>query len=205
MKSSNSRIMIIAIVMIALIVTASCVCQAQSQYFKGVRVGVGNVTVNNGNIFVKDTNAAVKFSVAPATGNTTVGGTLAVTGAATIPIVPIVNEATATRTVTSADFGKIIACSFAGATTITLPDPSAGIVGATFQIAELVDQTLTIVGGSVANNNQIIAHNVLTSDSVAFSTAGHKIGAMARVTCISATKWLITNASGCTMTPEAAD
>lgn len=126
-------------------------------------------------------------------------------GISTIAIVPIVNEATATRTVTSADFGKIIACSYAGATTITLPDPAAGIVGATFFITELVDQALTIVGGSTANNNQIIADGVLTCDNVAFSTSSHKIGAMARVTCISATKWLITNASGCAMTVEAAD
>ncbi len=124
---------------------------------------------------------------------------------ATLAALVVVDEATAARTVTSADFGKTIACSYAGATTITLPDPAAGIVGATFYVAQLVDQNLTIVGGSTADNNQIIADGVLTSDNVAFSTASHKIGAMCKVTCISATKWLITNASSCTMTVEAAD
>ncbi len=130
---------------------------------------------------------------------------VAITDTATIAKTAIVNEATATRLVTAADYGSIIACSYAGATTVTLPDPSADTVGATFYIASLVDQALTIVGGSTANNNSIIADGVLTADNVAFSTASHKIGAMCRVVGISATKWLITNASSCAMTVEAAD
>jgi hypothetical protein len=118
--------------------------------------------------------------------------------------IPIVNETTATRTITTADYGKTIICSYAGATTITLPAPSTATVGAVFWVVESVDQSLTITG-SIANNNAIIADGVLTSDNVAFSTASHKIGAMARVFGISATKWLITNASSCAMTVEAAD
>lgn len=132
-------------------------------------------------------------------------GPITCSNVATTAKVAIVNETTAARTVTSADFGKIIACSYAGATTITLPDPSASTVGATFYITELVDQSLTVVGGSTADNNKIIADGVLTSDSVAYSTASHKVGAMCRVIGISATKWLIVNSSSCAMTVEAAD
>lgn len=130
---------------------------------------------------------------------------VAFTDTATIAKTAIVNEATATRLVTAADYGSIIACSYGGATTITLPDPSADTVGATFYITQLVDHTLTIVGGSTANNNNIIADGVRTADNVSFSTASHKIGAMCRVVGISATKWLITNASSCAMTVGAAD
>lgn len=119
--------------------------------------------------------------------------------------IPIINETTAARTVGATDYGKTIICSYAGATTITLPDPVAGLIGKTLFVVEAVDQALTVVGGSTANNNQIIADGVLTSDNIAFSTSAHKIGAMCRITCISATKWLITNASSCAMAVEAAD
>lgn len=162
---------------------------------------VDGTTALNGGITC-DTN---KFTVADTSGNTAIAGTLSVAGATTLSLLPVVSETGASRNITSADFGSIVACSYAGATSISLPNPSAGIVGGTVFIAELVDQTLTIIGGDTANNNQIIADGVLTSDNVAFSTASHKIGSMARATCISATKWLITNASSCAMTVEVAD
>jgi len=171
----------------------------------GVTAGTGGLTTKGGQLAVQTTRGVDLFKVVKGTGATTIASTLAVTGETTLPFVPIVSEATAARTVTSADFGKIIACSYAGAITITLPNPSASTVGASFYVANLVDQTLTIVGGSTANNNNIIADGVLTSDNVSFATGSHKIGAMARVIGISATKWLIVNASGCTMTVEAAD
>lgn len=199
----NCKALMVVLIFIMMLFAVSA--DAASQYVPGLRIGTGNLLITNGTVTVKDSNAATKVTIAPSTGNITTSGTITAGGAVTAPYMPIVNETGASRTIASTDFGKIIACSYAGATTITLPDPSSGIVGATLFITELVDQTLTIVGGSTANNNQIIADGVLTSDSVAFSTSSHKIGAMCRVTCISATKWLITNASGCAMTPEAAD
>lgn len=188
-----------------LVVTLTCSAFGAYNIVNAQKVGAGGLIVKGGDVRVQTAAGVDTTTITAATGNTSIGGTLAVTGASTIPIVPIVAETTAARTVTSADFGKTITCSYAGATTITLPNPSAGIVGATFLVAQTVDQNLTIVGGSTADNNNIIADGVATCDNVAFSTGSHKIGAMARVTCISATKWLITNASGCTMTVEAAD
>lgn len=144
-------------------------------------------------------------------GNVSTNGALVVDGTATVSgilyagVKPIVNLTDQTLTISSAHYGRYVACSYAGTTTVTLPDPSAGTVGVEFYIVQTVDQTLTIVGGSTANNNQIICEGVATSDNVSYSTGGAKIGAMARVVGISATKWLITNASECALTPEAAD
>ncbi len=123
----------------------------------------------------------------------------------TLAFSTVVTETTAARTVTSADYGKLIVCTAAGgATTVTLPDPGAATVGATLYVAQTADQALNIVP-TTANGNSIVADGVATSDKVSFETGSHKIGAMARIVGISATKWLITNASGCTMTIEAAD
>jgi hypothetical protein len=194
-----------AIMMIAiLILSLTMVGWTAQNVVSGQKVGVGGLTVKGGNVKIQTVTGTDKFTAEAATGNTAIAGTLVITGASTIPIVPIVAETTAARAVTSADYGKIIACSYAGATTITLPAPSSSTIGATFFVAQTVDQTLTIIGAT-ADNNAIIADGVLTADQVAFSTASHKIGAMARVTGISATKWLITNASSCAMTVEAAD
>jgi len=176
---------------------------------------VGTTTFGNG---YSGTGATMTGSGALSTkGNLAVGGTSTTTGAisgastitaagaATFPKLSIVNEATATRTVTGTDYGKIVLCSYAGANTVTLPDPSSGAIGSWLYIGSLVDQNLTIVGGSTSNNNQIIADGVLTSDNVVFSTGSHKVGALARVVMVSASKWMITNASSCTMVPEPAD
>lgn len=194
------RAIFLAILMIAVL---STVCWGATATYKlrSNQVIYGNQTINGG-LTVTGTSTLKSTTV---NGGLTVTSTLAVTGAATLPVMAGVTETTASRTVTSADYGKIIACSYAGATTITLPTPSSATVGAQLLIAQTVDQTLTIVGGATADNNSIIADGVLTADNVAFSTASHKIGAMARVYGVSATKWLITNASSCAMTPEAAD
>ena len=117
----------------------------------------------------------------------------------------VVLEATAARTIEQNDFGKLILASYAGATTFTLPAPSAALVGAWLDVGQTVDQDLIVKGTSVANNNAVLTDGVLTSDQISFATSSHKIGARAHIVCISATKWMITNTSGCTMTVEAAD
>lgn len=117
----------------------------------------------------------------------------------------IVNHATGARTITAADFGKTILATYAsGATTLTLPSPSQGLVGAWLDVGQTVNQDLIIVT-DVADGNAIIADGVLTTDKVSFATSSHKVGARAHIVCISATKWMITNTSACTMTVEAAD
>lgn len=203
---STGRITLLAVILTVVLVAMACgLAVAQVQNVAAQVVHRGGLTSKGGNITVQTAAGTTTAQIAATTGNTTIGGTLTVSGNATLPYTPIVSETTAARTVTSADFGKVIVCSYAGATTVTLPDPSASTVGAVFYVAQTVDQNLTIVGGSTADNDQIVADGVATSDNVAFSTASHKIGAMARVTGISATQWLITNASACTMTVEAAD
>ncbi|MCL5105674.1 MAG: hypothetical protein M1133_16400 [Armatimonadetes bacterium] len=180
------------ILVLVIIIAIALPLWAAQNVVTGQKVGRGGLTVKGGTLTMQTVAGTTTATVTSA-------------GVATLPYVPIVAETTAARTVTSADFGKLIACSYAGATTVTLPDPSASTAGAVFFIAQTVDQNLTVVGGSTADNNKIIADGVLTTDNVAFSTSSHKIGAMMRVTGISATKWLITDASSCAMTVEAAD
>lgn len=117
----------------------------------------------------------------------------------------IVVEATAARTIDQNDFGKLVLASYAGATTFTLPAPSAALVGAWLDVGQTVNQDLIVKGTATADNNAIIADGVLTTDQISFATTDHKVGARAHIVCVSATKWMITNTSACTMTVEAAD
>jgi hypothetical protein len=85
--------------------------------------------------------------------------------------------------------GTMVVCSYAGTTTITIPDPSAATVGVFYRIMEAVDQTLQ-VRSTTTNCNCFIADNVATSDWIALTTASHKIGSGILVMGVSATKWL---------------
>jgi len=121
-----------------------------------------------------------------------------------LPVETIVNDATGAVTLGATHWGKTIVATKAGATTFTLPAPSAALVGCRCKVIQSVDQTLDIVGAT-ADSNALLADGVLTTDKVSFATSSHKVGARAHIVCVSATKWMITNDSGCTMTIEAAD
>jgi hypothetical protein len=155
------------------------------------------ITGSNGGIVVKSTGAgATTFSVTGATGNTVVGGTLNVTGVLTAPVLATEADTTATRVCTSADYGKIILLSYAGAVTVTLPANGAAagscidflIIGADTcapTISAATADTLIVVGDAQA-------------DSVTFGS-GHRIGAYVRFIS-TGTYWVAINVGSTTMT-----
>lgn len=118
----------------------------------------------------------------------------------------IVTNTTGSDTLTAAETGSIIVATKSdGATTITLPNPSAATVGLEYTIIQTADQNLVVVP-TTADGNSIVADAVATSDNVSCATAGHKIGSGIRVIGISATKWAaFAMNSECPLTVEAAD
>lgn len=83
-----------------------------------------------------------------------------------------------------------------GAVTFTLPAIRAGY---SFGFLNMVDQNMTIA--SAGSNDNIVAPNDLTADSVAFSTSSEKIGALVWVFTNSAgTKWIVAKLCGNAMT-----
>ena len=118
---------------------------------------------------------------------------------------PVLNT-DATETLTVAQSNKmIIASNAAGATTITLPDPSSSTIGVVYYILQTADQNLIVVP-TTANGNSIVCDGVATSDSVTISTESHKIGAGMIVIGISTTQWYVGGLNPeSVLTPEAAD
>lgn len=118
----------------------------------------------------------------------------------------IVANTDASETLTAAQSGAFVVCSnAAGATTITLPDPSAGTVGVIYYLLQTADQNL-IATATTANGNSIVCDGVATTDNVTISTASHKIGAGMIIIGISATQWYIGGLNPeSVLTPEVAD
>ena len=146
--------------------------------------------------------------------NLTISGTAAITGAASVTGVlscqtqysDVTTIATDTATLSIAHTGGLFVATLAsGATTVTIPDPSASTVGVVYYLMQTVDQNLA-VRPVTANGNSLVADGVATSDLVTCQTAGHKIGSGLRVVGISATKWFVSALnSECPLTVEAAD
>lgn len=91
-------------------------------------------------------------------------------------------------TIDATHSGKMITTRGAGgATTVTLPTVAAGFTGVHFHVFNCVDQDLTL---SAQTAGEIMFKNDLAANSVAFSTAGEKIGAAAFVMC-DGTSWLV--------------
>ncbi len=96
----------------------------------------------------------------------------------------------ASATLTSADAGYLITTTGgSGAITFTLP-AAASNTGVTFQFYNTVDQNMIIA----APAGTLVAFNNAAATSVAFSTAGNKIGGGGRVTS-DGSKWLFQNMS----------
>src|SRR5689334_11253415 len=68
-----------------------------------------------------------------------------------------------------------------GAITITLPTPTRALLGFQYYIKGVVDQSVTV---QTATAGTLVALNGTTFSSIAFSTAGQKIGAQIELTCI---------------------
>jgi len=92
-------------------------------------------------------------------------------------------------------YGKTLFWSPSGSGTFTLPANGA-TAGSFIDVILLTDQTITM---SAATADTLITVNDLTADSVAFSTAGQKIGSAVRFIS-NGTYWVAINKSSNTMT-----
>ena len=117
------------------------------------------------------------------TGDATVGGTLTATGAIvangglTAVKQTAVSETTGTRVCTSADYGKQIWYSYAGAIAVTLP--ANGAPAGTFIDMLISTEDAGTVTISAATAGTLRSANKTNGDAVTFAT-GHRIGAYAR-------------------------
>jgi hypothetical protein len=107
---------------------------------------------------------------------------------------------TADYTVTAADHqNRFSTLGASGAVIFTLP--TTATAGLRYEFCAMADQTMTITSGTA---DSIITDGDLAADSVAYSTASHKIGGRCIVEGLggaSTGKWLLTNiAVGCTGT-----
>lgn len=100
-----------------------------------------------------------------------------------------------TVTFTSAHYGLAYLWSPTGTATATLPANGAA-AGSWFDVYLLTDQTITI---SAATADTLITVNDTAADSVAFSTAGQKIGSMVRFIS-NGSVWIAVNLGTNTMT-----
>ncbi len=98
------------------------------------------------------------------------------------------------HTLTAAENGLLFLAT--GAATFTLPAKANGLA---FRIVQTADNDLTISGSS-----DLIHKGNASASSVAFSTAGQKIGSQVLIECVytnsSTLKWLVTNLGGTTAT-----
>jgi hypothetical protein len=133
------------------------------------------------------------------TGNTTVTGTLGVTGASTIPIQAVVAETTNARICTTADCGKLIILSVNDAAAITLP--ANGTTAGSYIDFTCVQDNASAVTVSSATADTLITLNSLDSDAVTFAQS-HRIGMYLRciaVTVAASTQWQAINLGQTTM------
>jgi hypothetical protein len=97
-------------------------------------------------------------------------------------------------TLTAGDSGLLFLVS--GAATFTLPTKQNGLA---FRLVQLADGDLTISGSA-----DLVHKGNAAANSVAFSTAGQKIGSQALVECVYVSagtlKWIVTNLGGTTTT-----
>ncbi len=135
-------------------------------------------------------------------------GIIAVSGVlkASTRFATIVANTNGAETLDATQSGVLVIASKAdGATTITIPDPSAATVGVVYYLMQTANQSL-VVTATTANSNSIVCDGVATSDNVTISTAGHLIGAGMIVIGISATQWYVGGLNPeSLLTPEAAD
>ena len=118
----------------------------------------------------------------------------------------VLTDATGTKALTAAQTNCVLYCTYAsGATTVTIPDPSAATIGVIYYVIQTANQNLVLTATS-ANSNSIVCDGVATSDNVTISTSSHKIGAGMIVIGISATQWYVGALNPASpLTPEAAD
>lgn len=141
-------------------------------------------------------NATTATSAATLTNSRLINGT-SFNGSANITLTLLPNSASTSNTVTftSADYGTVFLWSPSGTATATLPANGAA-AGSWFDVLLLTAQTITISSATV---DTLITLNDTQADSVAFSTAGSKIGALVRFIS-NGSFWVAINLSNHTMT-----
>lgn len=98
-----------------------------------------------------------------------------------------VEAKTTSYTVTTSDLGKIFTTrGAAGAVTFTLPAASSEIAGAELTFINVADQNMIVAG----QDEEVVAFNDLTADSVAYQTTSEKIGGGFRALC-DGSSWLL--------------
>jgi hypothetical protein len=103
---------------------------------------------------------------------------LMVGGPATFKRTTLIEDATASRVCTSADYGKTICFDYAGAVAVTLPANGAPAGSYIDMIVDGANTTILTV--SAASANTLITFNDATATSLAYSTTAHRIGGMLR-------------------------
>jgi hypothetical protein len=124
-------------------------------------------------------------------GNAIFGGTMQAKRLQTV------TSTSTSLTITRDYYGKTLLYSPTGAGTITLPANGSAPAGTCFDIIVLTDQTVTV---AAATADTLITDGDLQADSVAFSTASHKIASHLRVMS-NGSYWIADNVGGTTMTP----
>lgn len=180
---------------------------ASSNFATNIGTGSTNaaVTIGGGSNTVAIASTAMDVSTTGAvTGVTDLTASGVITGGFR-HLTPVTNT-DASETLTAAQSGAfVVATAAGGATTITIPDPSAATVGVIYYIVQTADQDL-ILTATTANSNSIVCDHIATTDNVTISTASHKIGSGMFVIGISATKWYVGGLNPeSVLTPEAAD
>ena len=170
----------------------------------GTGVGAGLVIRNKGEGATWPVDISMQYGE---TISNTTDGTVAVSGvlSANQRFATVVANTDGSETLTAAQSGALVTAVYAGATTITIPDPSSATIGVVYYLLQTADQNL-IVTPTTVDDNSIVCNGVATSDNVTISEAGHKIGAGMIVIGISATQWYVGGLNPeSILTPEAAD
>lgn len=136
-----------------------------------------------------------KFNITAASGNTTIAGTLQVSGAVQNMVFATVIDSTASRVITSADYGKIIFFNNAGAVAVTLPANGAP-AGSWFDCINIGADSC-IPTYSAATVDTLITVNDQQADSVTYAT-GNRIGSHIRFIS-TGTYWVAVNVGSTTM------
>jgi len=170
----------------------------------GTGIGAGLVIRNKGEGATWPVDISMQYGE---TISNTTDGTVAVSGvlSANQRFATVVANTDGSETLTAAQSGALVTAVYAGATTITIPDPSSATIGVVYYLLQTADQNL-IVTPTTADDNSIVCNGVATSDNVTISEAGHKIGAGMIVIGISATQWYVGGLNPeSILTPEAVD
>jgi hypothetical protein len=176
-------------------ITTVVATNSNATTFTGTTGNITNVAATNSNAATFVATTAVNTVDLNVTGNTALVA-VSLTGIVTpsangyVALKSSVLENTAARTVTAADYDKIIELNgAAGATTVSLPAPAAGNVGASVRVVSLSNHAHI-----VSSANTIVALTSIVADSLTAAEVD-KTGQFVKLTS-DASKWIVTQMTG---------